>query len=68
DPVIMQDKTGLHADIFLCLDTFQKNIHNVDATSSMLDVWLTFLSSTDTEAILHLITEFPEFLPIYHAI
>lgn len=65
---IMRDKTGLHEDIFLCLDTFQKNIHNVDATSSMLDVWLTFLSSTDTETILHLITEFPEFLPIYKEI
>jgi len=29
---------------------------------------LTFLSATDTETILHLITEFPEFLPIYKEI
>ena len=68
DTGIMQGKTGLHEDIFLCLDTFQKNIHNVDASSNMLDVWLTFLSATDTETILHLITEFPEFLSIYKEI
>ena len=55
-------------DFFLCLDIFRKNIHNVDTSSSALDVWLMFLSSTDINAIRNLITEFPEFIPIYREI
>ena len=68
DTGIMEGHTGLHEDIFFCLDTFRKNVHNVDKSSSKLDVWLFFLSATDTESILNLITEFPEFLPIYQEI
>ena len=64
----MEGHTGLHEDIFLCLDIFQQNVHNVDKSSSPLDVWLTFLSATDTGTIMNLITEFPEFLPIYQEI
>ena len=68
DTGIMEGHTGLHEDIFLCLDIFQQNVHNVDKSSSPLDVWLTFLSATDTGTIMNLITEFPEFLPIYQEI
>ncbi|MBR1853080.1 MAG: PD-(D/E)XK nuclease family transposase [Lachnospiraceae bacterium] len=68
DTDIMEGHTGLHEDIFLCLDIFQQNVHNVNKSSSMLDVWLTFLSATDTGSIMNLITEFPEFLPIYQEI
>ena len=68
DTGIMEGHTGLHEDIILCLDIFQQNVHNVNTSSSSLDVWLTFLSATDTDTIMNLITEFPEFLPIYHAI
>ena len=68
DTGIMEGHTGLHEDIFLCLDIFQQTVHNIDVTSSPLDVWLTFLSATDTKTILNLISEFPEFLPIYQEI
>ena len=68
DTGIMEDNPGLHEDIFLCLDIFQKNVHNVDESSDLLDVWLTFLSATDTGTIMNLITEFPDFLPIYQEI
>lgn len=37
DTGIMKERTGLHEDIFVCLDTFHKNVHNVDKSSSMLD-------------------------------
>lgn len=68
DTGIMKGHTGLHEDIFLCLDTFRQNVHNIDKSSNMLDVWLSFLSATDTESIMNLITEFPDFLSIYQEI
>ena len=68
DTNIMKEHTGLCEDFFLCLDIFRQNIHNVDTSSSALDVWLMFLSSTDINAIRNLITEFPEFIPIYREI
>ena len=68
DTGIMEGHTGLHEDIILCLDIFQQNVHNVNTSSNSLDVWLTFLSATDTDTIMNLITEFPEFLPVYQEI
>ena len=68
DTGIMPDSKGLHEDIFVCLDLFRKNVHNIDKNSSLTDAWLTFLSATDVETITQLIEAFPEFLDIYKEI
>ena len=59
---------GFHEDIFLCLDSFHSNVHNVTKSSSELEAWLTFLSATDPLVIGALIEAFPCFAPIYQEI
>ncbi len=51
--------------IFLCLDSFHSNVHNITKSSSELEAWLTFLSATDPVVIGGLIEAFPCFAPIY---
>jgi len=68
DTGIMKDNKGLHEDVFVCLDLFRKNVHNIDKNSSLTDAWLTFLSATDVETITQLVAAFPEFLDIYKEI
>ncbi|MGN0388258.1 MAG: hypothetical protein ACI4ER_05545, partial [Suilimivivens sp.] len=51
--------------IFLCLDSFHSNVHNITKDSSELEAWLTFLSATDPVVIGGLIEAFPCFAPIY---
>ena len=65
DTGIYKDNPGLHEDIFLCLDSFHSNVHNVTKSSSELEAWLTFLSATDPLVIGALIEAFPCFAPIY---
>ena len=59
---------GFHEDIFLCLDSFHSNVHNVTKDSSELEAWLTFLSANDPVVIGALIEAFPCFAPIYQEI
>ena len=68
DTGIYKDNPGLHEDIFLCLDSFHSNVHNVTKSSSELEAWLTFLSATDPLVIGALIEAFPCFAPIYQEI
>ena len=68
DTGIYKDNHGLHEDIFLCLDSFHSNVHNVTKDSSELEAWLTFLSATDPFVIGELIEAFPCFGPIYQEI
>ena len=65
DTGIYKDNPGLHEDIFLCLDSFHSNVHNITKDSSELEAWLTFLSATDPVVIGGLIEAFPCFAPIY---
>ena len=65
DTGIYKDNPGLHEDIFLCLDSFHSNVHNITKDSSELEAWLTFLSATDPLVIGGLIEAFPCFAPIY---
>jgi len=51
--------------IYISLDTFQKNVHNITNT---LEAWLTFLSQTSANKILKLVDAYPEFLEYYHEI
>ena len=51
--------------IFIPLDIFNKLGHN---KCSLMDAWLTFLSSDSPEDILYLIENFPEFKPMYETL
>lgn len=53
DTGIFQQNSGLHEDIFICLDSFHSIVHNVTKDSTDWDAWLTFLSATDPEMIVH---------------
>ena len=64
---MMEQSTGKF-HIFLCLDSFHSNVHNVTKDSSELEAWLTFLSATDPLVIGALIEAFPCFAPIYQEI
>lgn len=68
DTRIYKKDAGLHEDIFICLDTFRSIEHNITNTSTLLDAWMTFLSTTDIKVIKNLITHFPMFIEIYHEI
>ena len=68
DTGIYKDNPGLHEDIFLYLDSFHSNVHNITKSSSELEAWLTFLSATDPLVIGALIEAFPCFAPIYQEI
>ena len=68
DTAIYTKSSGLHEDIFICLDSFHSIVHNITKDSSVLDAWLTFLSTTDISTIASLIETFPCFVPIYQEI
>lgn len=68
DTGIYQNSSGLHEDIFICLDSFRSIVHNITKDSSILDAWLTFLSTTDPDKISSLIKAFPSFAPLYQEI
>ncbi len=68
DTNIYQNSSGLHEDIFICLDSFHSIVHNITKDSTDLEAWLTFLSATDTETITSLIDAFPCFAAIYQEI
>ncbi len=51
--------------IFIPLDIFSKNIHNVD---NKFNAWLTFLSSDKVEDIINLTERYPEFKAMYETI
>lgn len=53
--------------VFINLDIFLKSQHN-KPISNDTDAWLTFLSSDDTEDIIRLINEHPEFKSLYQDI
>lgn len=64
--------TGLELEllekfIFIPLDIFKENIQN-KRKKNKLDAWLTFLSMDDPDEIISLITEYPEFKPLYQHI
>ncbi len=68
DTGIFNRNSGLHEDIFICLDSFHSIVHNVTKDSTDLDAWLTFLSATNLETIRSLIDTFPHFASIYQEI
>ena len=68
DTNIYQNSSGLHEDIFICLDSFHSIVHNITKDSTNLEAWLTFLSATDAETITSLINAFPCFAAIYQEI
>ena len=66
--------TGIHLDLlqkylFIPLDIFKKSFHNKAVTgktiTSKTDAWLTFLCMDSPEDIIRLITDYPEFKPMY---
>lgn len=57
--------TELSKTIYVSLDTFNKNNHNIITER---DAWLTFLSSTDVGKIVKLVNAYPEFMEIYDEI
>ena len=59
---------SFYEDIFLCLDSFHSNVHDITKDCSELEAWLTFLSATDPVVIGALIEAFPCFAPIYQEI
>ena len=64
-----KSNTGLKIELlqkylFIPLDIFQGNRHNVDIKVKR-DAWLTLFSSDDPDAIIELIEEYPEFRQIY---
>ena len=50
--------------LFIPLDIFRENKHNVDIREKR-DAWLTLFSSDDPDMIIELIEEYPEFRQIY---
>ena len=53
--------------IFISLDIFRSKIHNKKVTT-LLDAWMTFFSTDDPEEIIKLITDFPQFKPMYETL
>ena len=53
--------------LFIPLDIFQKN-HQNKPIRNKLDAWLTFFCMDEPETIIRLITEYPEFKPMYEEI
>lgn len=68
DTDIYPNSSGLHEDIFICLDSFHSIVHNITKDSTDLEAWLTFLSATDVETITSLIDAFPFFAAVYQEI
>jgi hypothetical protein len=65
---IYRNDSGLHEDIFICLDSFQSIVHTITKDSSELEAWLTFLSAIDASSVSSLINAFPFFASIYQEI
>ena len=64
--------TGLSMDllqdyIFISLDIFRSKMHNKKVTT-LLEAWMTFFSTDDPEEIIKLITDFPQFKPMYETL
>ena len=64
--------SGLELDmlqeyILIPLDIFRVCMHNKNI-ETQLDAWLTFFSSDDPATIVQLITEYPEFKPMYETL
>ena len=53
--------------IFISLDIFRLKMHNKKVTT-LLDAWMTFISTDDPEEIIKLITDFPQFKPMYETL
>lgn len=53
--------------ILIPLDIFRKHMQN-KSVETRLEAWLTFLCSDEPERIIELITQFPEFKPIYETL
>ena len=53
--------------IFISLDIFRSKMHNKKVTS-LLEAWMTFFSTDDPEEIIKLITDFPQFKPMYETL
>ena len=64
-----QSDTGLKMNllqkyVFIPLDLFRSNVQN-KGIKNKLDAWLAFLSMDDSDMIIQLITEYPEFKDMY---
>ena len=64
--------TGLSLDllqdyIFISIDIFRLKMHN-KKVSILLEAWMTFFSTDDQEEIIKLITDFPQFKPMYETL
>ena len=53
--------------IFISLDIFRLKMHNKKVTT-LLEAWMTFFSTDDPEEIIKLITDFPQFKPMYETL
>ena len=53
--------------IFISLDIFRLKMHNKKVTT-LLEAWMTFFSTDDSEEIIKLITDFPQFKPMYETL
>ena len=53
--------------IFISLDIFRSKMHNKKITT-LLEAWMTFFSTDDPEEIIKLITDFPQFKPMYETL
>lgn len=53
--------------IFINLDIFRSKMHNKKVTT-LLEAWMTFFSTDDPEEIIKLITDFPQFKPMYETL
>ena len=67
-----QSDTGLELELlqkylFVPLDIFKKCIHN-KPINNKLEAWLYFLSATESDDIIRLVTDYPEFHVLYEEI
>ena len=53
--------------IFISLDIFRLKMHNKKVTT-LLEAWMTFFSTDDPKEIIKLITDFPQFKPMYETL
>ena len=53
--------------IFISLGIFRLKMHNKKVIT-LLDAWMTFFSTDDPEEIIKLITDFPQFKPMYETL
>ena len=53
--------------IFISLNIFRSKMHNKKVTT-LLEAWMTFFSTDDPEEIIKLITDFPQFKPMYETL